>query len=200
MNFPTKLTVMRIILSFVIVFLLLFPFANVGVNFPIISCYGVKIESLYLIAGIIFVIASLTDLFDGKYARSHNMVTDLGKMLDAIADKVLVNSVLVILSAQGYIPTVVAVIVIIRDVIVDAIKMEAAHKGKVVAAIKSGKWKTATLMTGLTLAFINNFPFEMWQINVADVLLYIAALLSLISGVQYFTLNKELLFPKNENS
>ena len=197
MNFPTKLTVLRIILSFIIIFLLLFPFASVGIDFPTIMAGGVSISSLYLIAGIIFVVASLTDLIDGKYARSHNMVTDLGKMLDAIADKVLVNSVLIILSAQGYIPTVVAVVVIVRDVIVDAIKMEAAHKGKVVAAIKSGKWKTATLMVGLTLAFISNFPFEMWNVRVDEVLLYIATLLSLISGVQYFTLNKDLLFEKN---
>ena len=197
MNFPTKLTVLRIILSFIIIFLLLFPFASVGIDFPTIMAGGVSISSLYLIAGIIFVVASLTDLIDGKYARSHNMVTDLGKMLDAIADKVLVNSVLIILSAQGYIPTVVAVVVIVRDVIVDAIKMEAAHKGKVVAAIKSGKWKTATLMVGLTLAFISNYPFEMWNIRVDEVLLYIATLLSLISGVQYFTLNKDLLFEKN---
>ena len=197
MNFPTKLTVLRIILSFIIIFLLLFPFASVGIDFPTIMAGGVSISSLYLIAGIIFVVASLTDLIDGKYARSHNMVTDLGKMLDAIADKVLVNSVLIILSAQGYIPTVVAVVVIVRDVIVDAIKMEAAHKGKVVAAIKSGKWKTATLMVGLTLAFISNFPFEMWNIRVDEVLLYIATLLSLISGVQYFTLNKDLLFGEN---
>ena len=197
MNFPTKLTVLRIILSFIIIFLLLFPFASVGIDFPTIMAGGVSINSLYLIAGIIFVVASLTDLIDGKYARSHNMVTDLGKMLDAIADKVLVNSVLIILSAQGYIPTVVAVVVIVRDVIVDAIKMEAAHKGKVVAAIKSGKWKTATLMVGLTLAFISNYPFEMWNIRVDEVLLYIATLLSLISGVQYFTLNKDLLFEKN---
>ena len=197
MNFPTKLTVLRIILSFIIIFLLLFPFASVGIDFPTIMAGGVSISSLYLIAGIIFVVASLTDLIDGKYARSHNMVTDLGKMLDAIADKVLVNSVLIILSAQGYIPTVVAVVVIVRDVIVDAIKMEVAHKGKVIAAIKSGKWKTATLMVGLTLAFISNFPFEMWNVRVDEVLLYIATLLSLISGVQYFTLNKDLLFGEN---
>ncbi len=197
MNFPTKLTVMRIILSFIIIFLLLFPFASIGVEFPVIVCNGVSINSLYLIAGVIFVIASLTDLFDGKYARSHNMVTDLGKMLDAIADKVLVNSVLIILSAQGYIPTVVAVVIIVRDVIVDAIKMEAARKGRVVAAIKSGKWKTATLMVGLTLAFISNFPFEMWNIRVDELLLYIATILSLISGVQYFVLNKELIFGKD---
>ncbi len=200
MNFPTKMTVLRIVLSFIIIFLLLFPFKDVGIIFPVIQCAGVPIDSLYLTAGIIFVIASITDFIDGNYARKHNMVTDLGKMLDAIADKVLVNSVLVILTAQGYVPTIVAVIVILRDIIVDAIKMQAAAKGKVVAAIKSGKWKTATLMVGLTLTFINNFPFEIWHLQVSDVLLYIAAILSLVAGVQYFTLNKDLIFEKEQNS
>ncbi len=197
MNFPTKMTVLRIILSIVIVILLLFPFHSIGITFPYIKCWGVLISVQYLIAGIIFVIASITDFIDGNYARKHNMVTDLGKMLDAIADKMLVNSVLVVLAAQGIVPTVVAVVVIMRDIIVDAIKMEAAAKGKVVAAIKSGKWKTATLMTGLTLAFISNFPFAIWNMQVATFLLYIAGVLSLISAVQYFVLNKELIFPKN---
>lgn len=200
MNFPTKLTVLRIILSFVIVFLLLFPFASIGINVPRIGIFGIPVSLVYLISGVIFVVASITDFIDGQYARKHNMVTDLGKMLDAIADKVLVNSVLIILAVQGPVPTIVAVIVIIRDIIVDAIKMQAAAKGKVVAAIKSGKWKTATLMTGLTLAFICNAPFDVYHLQVSTVLLYIAGVLSLISAIQYFVLNRELIFPKNENS
>lgn len=200
MNLPTKLTVSRIILSVVIIILLLFPFYAVGINFPEFKLWGVAVESQYLIAGVIFVIASLTDFFDGNYARSHNMVTDTGKMLDAIADKVLVNSALIILASQGYIPTVVAVVVILRDIVVNAIKMEAAAKGKVVAAIKSGKLKTATLMVGLTLAFFYNIPFALININASDFLLYVAAILSIVSGIQYFSLNKELIFPKTDSS
>ena len=117
-------------------------------------------------------------------------------MLDAIADKVLVNSVLIILAAHNFIHEIVPVIIVLRDIVVNAIKMEAAGKGKVVAAIGSGKLKTATLMVGTTLALFCNAPFEHWGIYVDDILLFIACLLSIVSAVQYFNINKELIFPK----
>ena len=117
-------------------------------------------------------------------------------MLDAIADKVLVNSVLIILAAHNFIHEIVPVIIVLRDIVVNAIKMEAAGKGKVVAAIGSGKLKTATLMVGTTLALFFNEPFEHWGIYVDDILLFIACLLSIVSAVQYFNINKELIFPK----
>jgi len=130
------------------------------------------------------------------------MVTNTGKMLDAIADKVLVNPVLIILAAQGFIPAIIPVLIITRDIIVDAIKMEAASKGHVVAAIKSGKIKTASMMVGLVLMFFYNLPFELINLRVADFLLYFAAIMSVISAFQYFFLNKEIIFPekKQENN
>lgn len=153
MNLPTKLTVLRLILSGVVIVLLSFPFYAVGVAFPKFIVGGITIELQYIIAGIIFIIASVTDFLDGYIARKNNLVTDTGKMLDAIADKVLVNSVLIILAAQGFIHEIVPVIIVLRDIVVNAIKMEAAGKGKVVAAIKSGKIKTAFLMVGTALTF-----------------------------------------------
>ena len=198
MNLPTKLTVLRIIMTFVIVILLLFPFYYVGFNFPMYKVGNIVISLQYMISGVLFVIASLTDFLDGYLARKNGQVTDLGKMLDAIADKILVNSVLIILAYKGMIPAVVPVVTVLRDTFVDAIKMQAASKGKVVAAIKSGKLKTATLMFGTTFAFFYNLPFELWSINVADTLLIIATALSIVSGVQYYVLNKDLLFEKVE--
>ena len=100
---------------------------------------GIYVRLEYIIAGIIFIVASLTDFLDGYLARKNNQVTDLGKMLDAIADKALVNSALIILAYKGFIPVAIPVIIIFRDTIVDAIKMQASSKGRVVAAIKSGK-------------------------------------------------------------
>ncbi len=198
MNFPTKLTVLRLILSIFIIIILCFPFYMIGVQFPVIYVLGVGMEVQYLIAGVIFVIASVTDWFDGYLARKNNQVTDTGKMLDAIADKALVNSVLIILAAQGFMNVIIPVVIVLRDIVVNAIKMEAAAKGKVVAAIKSGKFKTATLMVGTTLTFFYNFPFELININVASFLLYIAVILSIISGIQYWNLNKNIIF-SNEN-
>ncbi len=194
MNLPTKLTVLRIIMTFIIIVLLLFPFYYVGVNFPMFKVGNVIISLQYIISGILFVLASVTDFFDGYLARKNGQVTDLGKMLDAIADKILVNTALIILAYKGMIPIIVPVVTVLRDTFVDAIKMQAASHGKVVAAIKSGKLKTATLMIGTTLAFFYNLPFELWSVNVSDLLLIIATVLSIVSGIQYYVLNKDLLF------
>ena len=198
MNLPTKLTVSRIILTIIIIFLLIFPFHSVGIQWLTFKVDSVLISLQYVVAGILFIIASLTDFLDGNLARKNNQVTDLGKMLDAIADKVLVNTVLIILAYKGMIPIVVPVVTVFRDTFVDAIKMQAAKKGKVVAAIKSGKLKTATLMVGTTLAFFYNLPFELWSLGISDILLIIATVLSLISGIQYYIQNKELLHEAKE--
>ena len=196
MYLPTKLTVLRLILSLVIIVLLCFPFYAFGLRFPVFDVYGVQVELQYIISGVIFIVASLTDWLDGYIARKYNLITDTGKMLDAIADKVLVNSVLIILSVHGFIHVIVPVVIVLRDIIVNAIKMEAAGKGKVVAAIGSGKLKTATLMVGTTLAFFYNLPFAYLHVSVDQFLLYFACILSIISAVQYFNMNKEIIFPK----
>lgn len=200
MNLPTKLTVLRLILSVVMIVLLCFPFYTVGIQFPNFRVNGVTIELQYIIAGIIFIIASITDFLDGYLARKNNQVTSTGKMLDAIADKALVNPALIILAAHGFVPVIVPVIIVLRDIIVDAIKMESAGKGKVVAAIGSGKLKTATLMVGIVLTFFYNIPFEFIGINVAVILLYIACILSIVSAVQYFNMNKALILNKTETA
>jgi len=197
MNLPTKLTVCRIILSVVVCGLLMFPFSMVGIEFPVIRTV-VDIDVKYVIAGVIFIIASLTDFLDGYLARKNNQVTDLGKMLDAIADKVLVNPVLVIFAAEGLISPIVPVIVIVRDIVVNAIKMEAASKGKVVAAISSGKIKTASLMVGMVLVFFNNVPFAYIGIDVDLLLIYFATIMSLISMFQYYNLNKNLFLGESK--
>ncbi len=198
MNLPTKLTVLRIILSIIVIGILTFPFYTVGIEWPKFFVMGIAVRSQYIVAGIIFIIASITDFIDGYLARKNNQVTDTGKMLDAIADKILVNSVLIILAAQGFIPVIVPVVVVLRDIIVNAIKMEAAGKGKVVAAIKSGKLKTATLMIGIVLTFFYNLPFEAWNLRVSDFLLYFATIMSILSAIEYYKLNKNIIFPKEE--
>ena len=200
MNLPTKLTVLRLILSVVLIGVLCFPFYDVGIVFPSFTIEGVLIEVQYLVAGVIFIIASITDFFDGYLARKNNQVTDTGKMLDAIADKVLVNSVLIILAAHGFINVIIPVVIVLRDIVVNAIKMEAAGKGKVVAAIGSGKLKTATLMVGIVLTFCYNLPFELIGINVAEILLYLACVFSIVSAYQYYNINKNIIFNRVENT
>ena len=200
MNIPTKLTVARIFMTIVMIFMLLFPFYDVGINMPSFLVGGVYVKLEYLIAGVIFVIASVTDFLDGYLARKNNEVTDLGKMLDAIADKVLVNSALIILASKGFILTLIPVIIIFRDTVVDAMKMEAARKGKVVAAISSGKIKTASMMVGVTLTFFYNLPFEMINIRVSDFFLYFATIMSVVSMCEYYKLNKNLILPAKKKA
>lgn len=196
MNLPTKLTVTRIILAIVVMILLIFPFDAIGVSLPVIRG-KLDIDIRYIIAGVIFIIASVTDFFDGYLARKNNQVTDTGKMLDAIADKVLVNPILIIFAAEGLISPIVPVVVVVRDIVVNAIKMEAASKGKVVAAIKSGKIKTASLMVGMVLLFFYDVPFIYFNIRVDLLFIYFATIMSLVSMVQYYVLNKKIIFSES---
>jgi CDP-diacylglycerol--glycerol-3-phosphate 3-phosphatidyltransferase len=191
----------RIILSFVIIAILLFPFDAMGVELPrLFINEAIVVDIKYFIAGIIFIIASLTDFLDGYIARKYNLITDFGKMIDAIADKILVNSVLIILAATGFIHPIIPVIIIIRDTVVNSIKMVVGNKGKVVAASKMGKVKTASLMVGIVLTLFYNLPFELWNLRVSDFLLILAAILSIISAVQYYSVNKDILFEKKQPS
>ena len=192
MNLPTKLTVLRIVMTFVIIFLLIFPFYTIGFSFPVYNINGILVQQQYLIAGVLFILASLTDFVDGYLARRNNQVTNLGKMLDAIADKILVDSVLIILACQGFINVLVPVVIVLRDTFVDAIKMQAASRGTVVAAIKSGKIKTATLMVGTVLEFFYNMPFEFFGLDIAAFFLLIGTVMSIVSAIQYYNLNKKL--------
>ena len=178
MNLPNKLTLGRIVLSIIILLLLGFPVYMLGYSWPEYLLGGkIVIKLNYILAGIFFVIASLTDMLDGKIARKYNMVTDFGKMMDAIADKVLVP-----------------VVVILRDTVVDAIKMASGNKGKVVAASMAGKVKTACMMVGLTLVLFSNIPFEFFGIGVGKGLVLLATCLSLYSGMEYYIVNKEVIF------
>lgn len=195
MNLPNKITISRIILSVITLILLMMPWHQLGIDFPTFTVAGkVIIDSKYLVAGVFFVIASVTDFLDGYLARSRNLVTDFGKVMDAIADKILVNGVLIILACQGFISVLVPVIIITRDTFVDSIKMASGNKGKVVAASILGKLKTICMMVGVSLMFFYNLPFELVGVPVADILIIAACILSVVSGCQYYYNAKDLIF------
>ncbi len=198
-NVPTKLTFLRLILAVLIIVLLLFPFYRVGFEFKTFLYHSILIDVRYVLCGFIFIIASFTDYLDGYLARKNKQVTDFGKFSDAIADKVLVNSVLIIFASQGFIPAVIPVIVIVRDIIVDAIRMNAAGKGNVQAAKMSGKIKAACLMIGIILTFFYNLPFELFGLQISKFFLYFGTLMSLVSMVEYYNLNKKLLYSEFNN-
>ena len=197
MNLPNKITIGRIVLSILLLVLLIFPFDLCGFKWETYQVFGsITISLQYIVSGIIFLIAAITDFIDGNLARKKGLVTDFGKVMDAIADKVLVNGVLIVLACNGFINASVPVIIITRDIFVDSIKMVAGSKGKAVGASILGKLKTICMMSGLTLVFFYNIPFELININVAEGLLYLATILSIISGVQYYLVNKEFFQEK----
>lgn len=199
MNLPTKLTVSRIVFTICIIIIFLFPFYQMNMEFPIWRLDAkevLEIDSKYIICGVLFVIASFTDFLDGYLARKKNIVTDLGKFLDAVADKVMVNTVLIIFACEGVISPIIPVVIIFRDTIVDSIRMMASKNGVVIAAGMAGKAKTFCMMIGLTLTFFYNLPFELWNIDVASVLIIIATVLSVYSGIEYYYKNKNILFKK----
>ena len=198
MNIPNKITVSRIIMSIVILVMLMIPWHALGFEWPVYGrIFGITLETglslKYVIAGILFALAALSDRLDGYLARKLNQVTDTGKLLDAIADKVLVNGVLVILAYNRMIPLVVAVVIITRDIITDTCKMVASTKGVVVAASWMGKIKTVFVMTGTSFVFFNNLPFELIHFKFALFCLIIGTVLSVVSGCQYYFKTMEVI-------
>ena len=182
MNKANKITMSRVIMSIIIIVLLLFPFDQMGIDFPTYLIGGkILIDLKYIIVGVLFIIASFTDF---------------GKMVDAISDKLLTNSVLIILGCSGKISAAIVVVIIARDIVVDSIKMVIGNKGHAVAAIGIAKVKTATLMIGIILTLFYNLPFELISLRISDFLLALAAILSVISGVKYYMMAKPYLIDR----
>lgn len=195
MNLPNKITIVRIAFAVIILVLLLIPWYEFNISWPTFPIMGVeKVDLRYLICGGLFLIASVTDFLDGYIARSRNLVTDFGKVMDAIADKVLVNGLLIVLAYNSFIPLVVPVVVITRDIVVDSIKMASGSKGKVVAASWPGKIKTICMMIGITLTMFYDLPFIYFNLRVDMLFIFAATILSIVSGVQYYLVNKDFIF------
>jgi len=191
---PNTLTVIRLILAVIIIVLILFPYDMIGFNFPKYLINGLAVLDVKLaICAVLFVVASITDFLDGHIARKYKYVSNFGKLMDPIADKMLTNSLLIILAGEGFIPTIIPVVIISRDIVVDGVRMLLTEKGEVLPAGKLGKFKTAFLMIGITLKLVGNLPFSLWNLPIADFLIIAATLLSVISGIQYFNGAKKFI-------
>ena len=200
MNLPNKITCARLVISLIVLVILCFPWDAVGISEAertVGPLFGVQaIDLKYIVAGVLFVIGATTDFLDGYLARKHNIVTDFGKVMDAIADKVLVIGVLIVLAYDGMLPLVVPVIIITRDIVVDSIKMASGNKGKVVAASWPGKIKTICMLIGVSLTFFYNMPFAFIGEGIAvdSLFIFVAVIMSIYSACQYYWVNKDLLF------
>lgn len=174
MNLPNKLTILRIFLV---------PF--------IILCFYLPAAWGMWIAVVLFVGAAVTDTVDGRYARAHNMVTDFGKFMDPIADKLLVNAVLIMLTAEGKVPAVVTILFIAREFVVSGLRLVAASRGVVLAAGSLGKIKTTLQDIALPFLMVG----DVWKgfRIVGVVLLFASLFMSIWSGLDYVVKNKKLI-------
>ena len=140
-------------------------------------------------ADVIFIVASLTDLLDGKIARKYHLVTNFGKFMDPLADKLLVCSALICLIELGQIPAWVVIIIISREFIISGFRLVASDNGVVIAASYWGKFKTVFQMTAVILLILNLEPLKL----VADIVLWIAVALTVISLADYIYKNHKVL-------
>lgn len=175
MNLANKITIFRVFM--IPVFLV----CALG-NFP---------NSQY-IAALVFVIATSTDALDGYIARKRNEITDFGKFMDPLADKLLVMAALIVLVEKGKIHSLIAIIILTREFIITGLRTLAAAKGVVIAASWWGKLKTVTQMIALILIMIDNFPFNKLGIPVDNIILYTATIVTIISGIDYIARNIHL--------
>lgn len=194
MNLPNKLTVIRIILVPIMVLVWLFPYHLFGINLKVFSIGSVSLPLINIIVLVIFGLASFTDFLDGNIARKRNLITTFGKFADPIADKLLVNTTLIILVYKGAIPVVPVIIMLGRDIIVDGCRMIASQNGIVVAAGMLGKLKTVLQMLAIIVSLLNNLPFELYSLPINDLLIWFSALVSLLGGYSYFSQVKEYIF------
>ena len=199
MNTPTKITFSRIIaiVLMVITLVVLYFISLANPSFVIPDIPNTGINWLYFGLFVFFVLASFTDFLDGYLARKNNQVTDLGKFLDPVADKLLVNSMVIFLivparyahNGQMDFSLWCALLLIARDIIVDALRFIAAQKGVVIAANIFGKAKTVLEMVAVSLVLLNGWPFiyfdRDWPVRIADIFVYLCTFASVMSGIIY---------------
>lgn len=193
MNLANRITLARIFLVPVIMFFLL-----VRLDFPPIEFEDFSITYNQIIATLIFIVAASTDGLDGYIARKRKIVTNLGKLLDPLADKLLVAAVLISLVDMGKVDAIIVIVIISREFAVTGLRQVALLEGTVMAASKWGKWKTATQITAIIALLLNNFPFALVDIPFDMIASWAAAIITVYSGFDYFIKNKNVIqeFPQ----
>ena len=211
MNLPNKITISRIILIFGMI-IAMFVLAFIP-DLQVMTIGNSGINLVYLIFTCVFIIAAFTDMLDGKIARKFNLVTDFGKFLDPIADKLLNDATMIfLLVPQAYaLPTqrhsatmltilaVCVILMIARDLVVDALRLIAVKKNIVIAANIFGKAKTVLQMVAIPMLLLNDWPWKYFDGNwpeslqISNIFFYLATIMSIVSGVIYVWQNRAVL-------
>lgn len=212
MNLPTKITISRIIATVVLI-ITLFILSFIDFQTPLLGNTGINL--VFLIIFIFFVIASYTDHLDGYLARKNNQVTNLGKFLDPVADKLLINSMVIFLIAPNIFARYASeqiisfnmwcvILLVVRDIVVDALRFIAAQRNIVIAANIFGKIKTVLEMVAISFVLLNGFPFNYFDANwpvglhITDFIVYITTFMSVLSGIIYVVQNKKVFLEEKE--
>lgn len=186
MNIPNRITISRILLIPIFILLLTLP-----LDWGTVSIGNESLPVVHLVSAILFIFASGTDWVDGYYARKYNLVTNLGKFLDPMADKLLVAAAFVLLVELNMAPAWLVIIILSREFAVTGLRLVAAGEGIVLAAGQMGKWKTTFQLVSIAFLLLHDFPFTYLNLSfsVGTILLYVALVLTVVSGVDYFVKN-----------
>ena len=179
MNLPNKLTTIRLLSVPLFIIVYLIPYQSLGIEIPVFDVLSTSLSLLDIILFLIFALSALTDYLDGYIARKQHLITTFGKFIDPIADKLIVNTTLLLLAST--------------DIIVDAIRLVASQKNVVLAASYLGKAKTMTQMIAICLLLLNNIVFAGLHIPMDQIMIWLATLISFVSGVDYFMKNRQYI-------
>lgn len=188
MNLANKITLVRIFLVPIIMLFLLVKFDWGAITFA-----DVTITYSEIVATVIFIIAASTDGLDGYIARKKKLVTNLGKFLDPLADKLLITAALISLVDRGSVEAWMAIVIISREFAVTGLRLVAAVDGQVIAASKLGKLKTIIQIIAICVVMLNNFPFGTVGIPFDIIAMWIAVIITIYSGIDYFYKNKNVM-------
>lgn len=188
LNLPNKITLSRVILIPIFMIFMLAP-----LPFGELILFKQSIPIHHFIGALIFIFASITDWVDGYLARKLNLVTNLGKFLDPLADKLLVTAALISLVQLDFAPAWIVIIILSREFAVTGIRLVAAAEGEVIAASNIAKWKTTFQIIAIAALLLYNIPFSLIAFPFDQVMLWIALILTILSGVDYFWKNKDIL-------
>ena len=188
MNIANRLTIARIVMIPLFLLIMCFPKDILGM----VNVFHSTLSVSWVLAMIIFTIASITDFLDGYLARKYHLITNFGKFADPLADKLLVMTAFITLVGAGVIPMWIVAIIVCRELAVTGLRLLLVNDGEVLAAAWSGKVKTATQMLAIIFLLIDDFPVKGLPFSIGTILLYVCLIATIYSGVDYFVKNKHV--------
>ena len=188
MNIANRLTIARIVMIPLFLLMMCFPKDTLGM----VNVFHSNLSVSWVLAMIIFTIASITDFLDGYLARKYHLITNFGKFADPLADKLLVMTAFITLVGAGVIPMWIVAIIVCRELAVTGLRLLLVNDGEVLSAAWPGKVKTATQMLAIIFLLIDDFPVKGLPFSIGTILVYICLVATIYSGVDYFVKNKHV--------